>query len=83
MAVPTGRLLVRFAEGIKATDRAAALRKLGFTIDKTLSYAPTAAWVAPLSGNSTVALESIAALQKLPDVAHVEPQLVMQRAAKE
>ena len=54
----------------------------GLAIDRTLSYAPTSAWVAPLSGNATAALESIDALQKLPDVAHVEPQLVMQRATR-
>ena len=82
LAVPTGRLFVRFNEGIKPADHTAALRKLGFTIEKTLSYAPSAAWVAPVAGNATAALEHLEALEKLPDVAHVEPQMIMQRSEK-
>lgn len=82
LAVPTGRLFVRFAEGIKAIDRTAALRTLGFAVERTLSYAPNAAWVTSLSGNATVALDHLEALQQLPDVAHVEPQMVMQRVEK-
>jgi hypothetical protein len=82
LAVPTGRLFVRFAEGIKASDRAPALRALGFAIERSPSYAPSAAWVTPLAGSATAALDHIEALQKLPDVAHVEPQLVMERAEK-
>lgn len=83
LAVPTGRLFVRFAEGIKAADRAASLRKLGLTIEKTLSYAPSAAWVTTTAGHATAALDHLEALEKLPDVAHVEPQMVMQRSEKD
>jgi hypothetical protein len=83
LAVPTGRVFVRFADGIKAADRSASLQKLGLAIEKTLSYAPSAAWVTTVAGDATATLDHLAALEKLPDVTHVEPQMVMQRSEKD
>lgn len=80
-AVPTGLVLVRFREGIAAAERSEPLSHEGFTIAAPLPYAPGAAWVKAISGDILAALRGIPALESLPDVVNVEPQMV-KRAAR-
>jgi hypothetical protein len=82
IAVPTGRVFVRFAEGVRADERRDALTALGFEIERTMSYAKNAAWVSSADGGVAHALERLPQLESLPDVMHVEPQLLMERALK-
>jgi len=82
LAIPTGRVFVRFADGVRAEDRRAAFEATGFKIDKLLPYAPNAAWLRPSRGGIAAALPRATDLGKLPDVVHVEPQLLLQRALK-
>ena len=82
LAVPTGRVLVRLSDGIRAEDRRAVFEAAGFRIDQTLSYAPQAAWLQPSQGGVAAALQGLPDLGRLPDVVHVEPQLLMPRALK-
>lgn len=82
LAVPTGRVLVRFAEGVDAAARAAELEGAGFAVAQVLSYAPHAAWVAPATRQVADALRGIAALRAVPGVEHVEPQWLMARASR-
>lgn len=82
IAVPTGRVFVRFANGVRADERKKEFEKAGFEIDKTLSYAPNAIWLRPASGGVHRALPALASLNKLPDVEHVEPQLLLERELK-
>jgi hypothetical protein len=77
LAVPTGRILVRFAAGTLAEDRRTHLRGLGFDIEEVLGYAPEAAWVRPAGGGIVAALRGLPALESLPGVEHVEPQMLM------
>ncbi|HEX8201918.1 MAG TPA: hypothetical protein VF590_15690 [Isosphaeraceae bacterium] len=79
-AVPTGRVLVRFAEGIRIEDRRDQLAQAGYTLAEPLAYAPQAGWVRAASGGIAAALEGLPALAALPDVAHVEPQMLMPRS---
>lgn len=81
-AVPTGRVFVRFANGVRADERKKQFEKAGFEIDKTLSYAPNAIWLRPATGGVHRALPALASLSKLPDVEHVEPQLLLERELK-
>ena len=82
LAVPTGRVLVRFAEGVDAGEYAKQIEQAGYHIEQTLSYAPNAAWLCDCEGDVAGALNRIDQLEKLPDVENVEPQMLSQRALK-
>jgi hypothetical protein len=77
LAVPTGRILVRFSPGTLAEERRADLRGAGFEIEKVLAYAPEAAWVRATSGGIGAALLGLPEIGALPGVEHVEPQMLM------
>ncbi len=81
LAVPTGRVFVRFGDAIKAESRADELQKLGYRIAQTLAYAPNAAWLESIDGDQA-ALRNIDAIEKLAGVVNVEPQLLTQRATR-
>lgn len=78
MAVPTGRVFIRFADAVKIEDRETEISNAGYELDQKLAYAPNAAWLRARSGSIADALNDIAALQKLADVENIEPQLLMQ-----
>jgi hypothetical protein len=82
LAIPTGRVFVRLAEGTRIEDRRPAFEAAGFQIDKLLPYASNAAWLRPTQGGTAAALQRATDLGKLSDVVHVEPQLLLQRALK-
>jgi hypothetical protein len=82
LAVPTGRVFVRFAEGVEAGDRLKTIEQAGYCIEQQLSYAPNAAWLSNPDGDIACALSHIEQLEQLPDVENVEPQLLTPRALK-
>ena len=51
-------------------------------IEEVLAYAPEAAWLRPATGGIGAALRGIPALELLPGVEHVEPQMLMQSAQR-
>jgi hypothetical protein len=81
LAVPTGRVFVRFADAIKAESRADELKKLGYRIAQTLVYAPNAAWLEADDG-APAALRNIERVEKLEGVENVEPQFLSPRASR-
>ena len=81
-AVPTGLVLVRFREGITAKAYGDMMAREGFTIHDVLPYAPSAAWVKAVSGGIPASLRGIPALESLPDVVNVEPQMVKHSARR-
>lgn len=81
-AIPTGRIWVRFAEGVKATLQREALAKLGFSLEESPSWAPQAAWVRASSGKIADTLAAAARLSVLPKVEQVEPQILTALARK-
>jgi hypothetical protein len=81
-AVPTGLVLVRFREGIDAAACGDVVAREGFTIHDILPYAPSAAWVRAASGGIPASLRGIPALESLPDVVNVEPQMVRRSARR-
>lgn len=81
-AVPTGRIFVRFAEGVEASSQRRAIEQAGYTLDEVVSYAPNAAWVEARTGDIAQALSDLPRLEKLPQVENVEPQLLMERARR-
>lgn len=80
--VPSGKVFVRFAEGVRAQDRAKALAATGCRVESVPAYAPQAAWLAPAGDNPAQALSAIEKLEALPDMVNVEPQWLMARALK-
>ena len=77
MAVPTGRVFIRFADGVKAGDHETEIGKAGYKVEQTLDYAPNAAWLRARSSNIADALNGIDALQQIAGVENVEPQMLM------
>lgn len=78
LAVPTGRVFVRFQEHTSLASRREEIQHAGFVIQQSLSYAPHAGWVTPQSGQLADALERFPNLMQLAGVQAVEPQMLMQ-----
>ena len=83
VAVPTGRVFIRLQEGLRPNDKLADFAAAGFEIERTVSYAPHAVWLRPTEGGVARALNGIAQLEAIPDVAHVEPQMLLERTLKQ
>ncbi len=82
LAVPTGLVFVRFADGIDVNERKEELSKAGYEVTETLAYAPAAAWLKTRSEDIADALNGLAALERLPNVESVEPQMLMESARR-
>lgn len=82
LAVPTGRALVRFSEGVAADDQRDELAKAGYAVEEILRYAPHAAWVRASSGEIADALRDLSRLEELAQVENVEPQLLSEAAPR-
>jgi hypothetical protein len=79
VAVPTGRVFVRFLEAMHAEDERARLRDAGFVVVDIPPYAPHCAWLEATDRDPVTALVGIATLRVLPGVVHVEPELIRVR----
>ncbi len=77
-AVPTGRVLVRFAPEDLADRHRDAIENAGYRIAEVLSYAPQAAWVEAIDASRASGLSGIPRLQELSGVVHLEPEMVRQ-----
>lgn len=78
LAVPTGLILVRYADNITAVSQKQALLRIGYIIDQELAYTPQAIWVKSTNGNIALALNNISLLETQPHVENVEPQMLME-----
>lgn len=81
-AVPTGKIFLRFKEGVEAASRREEIERAGYEIIETPPYAPSAAWVRSAGGDVARSLSDIGALEKLADVENVEPQMLVERAGR-
>lgn len=82
VVVPTGRVFVRFRDGVEASRRVADVKGAGYRVTATLAYAPNALWLESGDGSMAAALANIAGLEALDDVVNVEPQLVALRSRR-
>lgn len=82
LAVPTGRVFVRFAAGVDASQREHDLTQAGYAIDQVISFAPNAAWLRDATGDAAAALSKLEALERLTGVENVEPQLLTPRSLR-
>ena len=74
--------MLRLDDGLTPQDRRVEFESLGLRIEKTLSYAPNAAWLCPAHGGPGEALQLLSEVEKVPGVVHCEPQMLMQRTAR-
>lgn len=81
-AVPTGRVFIRFEDGLKVADRSTEIEDAGYKIAEKIDYAENAAWLSERSGSIARALAGIEKLESIKGVENVEPQMLMKRAAK-
>ncbi len=81
-AAPTGRIYLRFAPAVDARSRADEIAAAGYAIEGTVSYAPHAVWLRVESGDAAEALSRLPALEQLPGVANVEPQMLSVRGTR-
>lgn len=82
LAVPTGKIFLRFKEGVEAASRRKEIERAGYEIIETPPYAPSGAWVRAAGGDVARSLSNIKALEKLADVENVEPQMLVERAQR-
>lgn len=82
LAVPTGLVFVRLADGLDVTRQTEAFADAGYEVAERLDYAPNAVWLKARSGDIADALNGLDALKKLPNVESVEPQMLMESARR-
>lgn len=83
LAVPSGRVFVRFAEGDSAAAHEHELAAAGYRLEEVPAYAPHAAWLRPAGGKVADALSHLGRVERLPAVEHVEPQLLSEAARRD
>ena len=74
-AVPTGYIFVRFKGKLRPKFWRKLLTEAGYKVVKEL---PGMVCVGAISGNVPDALQGIPRLESLPNVANVEPQMLME-----
>jgi hypothetical protein len=82
-AVPTGLVFVRFREGVEVASQQQEIDRAGYETARSLPYASNAAWLRARSGSIADALSGIPKLEDLPDIANVEPQMLMESAPRQ
>ena len=82
LAVPTGRIFLRFTPDIRVEAHRSGLAERGYTVVTIPSYAPHTAWVQATNDDIATSLLNIEQLNGLPGVVNVEPQLLMQRKSR-
>jgi hypothetical protein len=76
IVIPTGRVLVRFAQGVRAEEHREDLARAGYVLETTLRYAPQAIWVRARDGDIAGGLRNLQRLRELPGVEQLEAQML-------
>ncbi|WP_375470950.1 hypothetical protein [uncultured Nostoc sp.] len=82
LAVPTGLVFIRFAEGVDVESQHEVINRAGYEVAERLSYAPHTAWLRAKSGNIVDAIAGIYRLEAIANVESVEPQMLMERSLR-
>jgi hypothetical protein len=81
LAVPTGRIFVRFAKGMALESRKQQIEAAGYIIQHTLSYAPHAGWLTIRTGQVGEMLAGFSRLREMAGLESAEPQMLMDSPA--
>ncbi|MEH2398767.1 hypothetical protein [Nostoc sp.] len=82
LAVPTGLVFIRFAEGVDVESQREVINQAGYEVAQSLDYAPHAAWLRAQSGNIVDAIAGIPQLEAIPKVENIEPQMLMEKGLR-
>ncbi|MEH2447826.1 MAG: hypothetical protein V7K18_19215 [Nostoc sp.] len=82
LAVPTGLVFIRFAEGVDVESQREVINRVGYEIAQSLDYAPHAAWLRAQSGKIADAIAGIPQLEAIPKVENIEPQMLMEKGLR-
>ncbi|MFN6462287.1 MAG: hypothetical protein RMZ41_010615 [Nostoc sp. DedVER02] len=82
LAVPTGLVFIRFAEGVDVESQHEVINQAGYEVVQILDYAPHGAWLRARSGNIADAIAKIPQLEAIPKVENIEPQMLMERGLR-
>lgn len=82
LAVPTGKIYLRFKESVEAKTQEQKITDAGYKIVEISPYAQHTAWVESSSGSIADSLSNIRLLEKLPDAENVEPQMLIKRVER-
>ena len=82
LAVPTGLILIRYADNVIAASQKNAIQRIGYIIDQELPYAPQALWLKSANNDTAFAINNVSRLEALTDVANVEVQVLMKSARR-
>ena len=82
LAVPTGLVFIRFAEGVDVESQREVINRVGYEVAQSLDYAPHAAWLRAQSGNIADAIAGIPQLEAIPKVENIEPQMLMEKGLR-
>ncbi|MEI1376090.1 hypothetical protein PQG02_07510 [Nostoc sp. UHCC 0926] len=82
LAVPTGLVFIRFAEGVDVESQREVINQAGYEVAQSLDYAPHAAWLRAQSGNIADAIAGISQLEAIPKVENIEPQMLMEKGLR-
>ncbi|BDI17670.1 hypothetical protein ANSO36C_34720 [Nostoc cf. commune SO-36] len=82
LAVPTGQIFIRFAEGVEVESQREAINQAGYEVAQSLPYAPHSAWLRARSGKIVDAIAGISQLEAIANVESVEPQMLMERGMR-
>ncbi|MBN3870223.1 MAG: hypothetical protein V7L00_06060 [Nostoc sp.] len=82
VAVPTGLVFIRFAEGVDVESQREVINRAGYEIVQSIDYAPHAAWLRAQSGNIVDAIAGIRQLEAIAKVENIEPQMLMERGLR-
>ena len=80
--LPLAGVPVAIKDNVPVGERLREIELAGYEIAQKIDYAPHAAWLQVRSGKIADSLKGIPSLEKITDVENVEPQMLMQRAAK-
>lgn len=82
LGVATGRVFVRFREGVDPRSREPDLARLGLRVAEVPPYAPHAAWLESTGSDPLAPLAALDAIRALPGVDHAEAELLRPVARK-
>ncbi len=83
LAVPTGLVFIRFAEGVDVESQREVINRAGYeVVAQKVDYAPHTAWLRAQSGNIVEAIARIPQLEAIPKVENIEPQMLMERGLR-
>ena len=80
--VPTGKVFIRFEDKALLKEHTDELERVGFRLNQLAPFVENAGWLESDKNDIAEALRDYPLLASLPEVVHVEPQMLRQRVTR-